>query len=153
MELRRIKVLHYEVVAVDDPVEGESVRSILAAVEQLHPRIHLRAMTLLARQVPTEGPPFLDEGFVRAKELYDGISEFIVLNCANRRRERARQTREEKNLGLRIFFFQYGKTVVCTNACLKTSRTPPDAIPAAIANRAACLPILRLRTFESYGEE
>lgn len=89
-------------------------------------------------------PPFAERGHgvVRAKRLDAGISEFIALNREPSRRQRAKQSKDEKNLGLRVFFFEYGHDIICTNACYKTSPTPPGAMTAALHAREAYLDYL-----------
>ncbi len=126
------------------PVAGESVEAVFRDAKKFHYRLFEQMIAALKEYTPTYGPPFAERGYgiVRAKRLDAGISELIALNQEPSRRQRAKQPKDEKNLGLRVFFFEYGRDIICTNACYKTSPTPPDAIPAALQLREAYLDYL-----------
>lgn len=111
--------------------------AILRDAERFHRRLFEQLMAVLLRHAPTFGPPFAEErhGVARAKRLAQGISELIARNEEPSRRQRRKQPANERTLGLRIFFFEYGRDIVCTNACYKTSRTPPGALAAALRIR------------------
>jgi len=137
MKLRQIASHHYTVLAVLDPVAGNAVLATLGDAKRFHTSLFEQIMAALKDYTPTYGPPFAENrrGVARAKRLYEGLSEFIAQNQSSSRRRRGRQTEDEKSLGLRVFFFEYGRHVICTNACYKTSPTPPEAIPAALRIR------------------
>lgn len=137
MILRQIQAHRFRVLAVNDPVEGEEVLAVLHDAKRFHPRLFLQMTAALREYAPTYGPPFSESryGAASAKRLYDGLSEFTAQNQEFSRRARARQARDEKNLGLRVFFFEYGRDIICTNACYKTQPTPEGAIPAAFRVR------------------
>jgi hypothetical protein len=141
MKLRQIASHHYTVLAVLDPVEGDSVLAILRDAERFHRRLFEQMTAALYRYTPTSGPPFVEQfekkrhGTVTAKRLDIGISEFVALNEEPSRRQRAKQSEDERRTGIRVFFFEYGRDVVCTNACYKISPTPPGAISAALRIR------------------
>jgi hypothetical protein len=137
MILRQIQAHRFRVLAVRDPVEGDEVLAVLNDAKKFHERLFLQMTAALREHAPTYGPPFSETryGVASAKRLYDGLSEFTAQNQEPSRRERARQARDEKNLGLRVFFFEYGRDIICTNACYKTQPTPEGAIPAAFQVR------------------
>jgi hypothetical protein len=138
MKLRQIASHHYTVLAVLEPVAGEAVLAILMDAKRFHIGLFEQITAALRGYTPTYGPPFAEtrHGVAKAKRLYEGLSEFTVRNQLSSRRRRGRQPKDEKNLGLRVFFFEHGRNVICTNACYKTSPTPPEAIPAALHVRA-----------------
>ena len=144
MTLRQIASHHYRVLVVIQPVAGESVEAILRDAKRFYPLLFEQMAAALREHTPTFGPPFAEErvGVASAKYLDGGISELIALNRAASRRKGAKQSKEERRLGLRVFFFQHGKDVICTNACYKTSPTPPDTLPAAMQIRSEYLDYL-----------
>jgi len=141
MILRQIQAHHYRVLAVRDPVEGESVLAVLNDAKRFHPRLFEQITAALREHAPTYGPPFAEDrtGVARAKRLYGGIAEFIAQNRDMSRGARAQQSRDEKRLGLRVFFFEYGRDIICTNACYKTHPTPEGALDACFRVRASYL--------------
>jgi len=145
MILRQIQEHNHRVLVVHKPVAGESVESLLITARRHYSRLFERIMVALAEHTPVSGPPWdvKGDGVASAKELYDGLSEFVAHNREAARRKRARQSEDEKRLGLRIFFFEYGKDVICTNGCLKTTVTPEDALPAAFLVRQSYLDYLK----------
>lgn len=137
MTLRQIASHDFRVLAMLNPVAGDSVLAILLDTKRFHGRLFEQMTAALREYTPVKGPPW-DEtinGVARAKQLYDGMSEFIAHNREVSRRKRARQSEDEKALGLRIFFFEYGRDVICTNGCYKTTTTPAEALPAAFRVR------------------
>ena len=134
MKLQQIASHDYRVLAVLDPVEGHSVLEILDDASRHYPLLFEQMVAALYRHTPTFGPPYAEkrDGVAKAKGLDRGISEFTARNWALTRRQRKKQSAAERDMGLRVFFFEYGNTIVCTNACYKTSKTPPDALPAAL---------------------
>jgi hypothetical protein len=145
MRLREIARHRYVVLAVREPADGISVLPLLEDAKRWHPDLYNQMMTMLTKRAPTFDPPLgkAAPGIAGEKELVEGLFEFIALGSAKARRQRARQTSEERNLGLRLFFFRYGKLIICTNGCYKTAVTPDEAIPAALTIKAACLEALR----------
>jgi hypothetical protein len=137
MKLRQIASHNFRVLAMLEPVAGESVLAVLNDARRFHGRLYIQMTAALRGHTPVFGPPWEEtgHGVAKAKRLFDGISEFIARNQEASRRQRARQSRDEKNLGLRIFFFEYGRDVICTNACYKTQMTPEEAVPAAFLAR------------------
>lgn len=111
--------------------------AILRDAERFHRRLFEQMAAALYQYTPTFGPPFAEKrhGVARAKRIDAGISEFIARNEEPSRRRRARQPEDERNIGLRVFFFEYGPNIVCTNACYKTTVTPPGAVSAALRIR------------------
>ena len=144
MTLRQIGSHHFRVLAMLQPAAGESVEAVLSDAKRFHGRLFEQMAAALKEYTPTYGPPYAERryGVARAKRLDVGISELVALNQEPSRRQRAKQTRDEKSLGLRVFFFEYGHDVICTNACYKTSPTPLGAIPAALQIRQAYLDFL-----------
>jgi hypothetical protein len=138
MKLRQIASHHYTVLAVLDPVAGDAVLAVLRDAKRFYSRLFEQIMAALKEYTPIYGPPFAEKrhGIARAKRLDEGLSELIARNQESSRRRRGKQTDDEKNVGIRVFFFEYGRDVICTNACYKTSPTPPDAIPAALRIRS-----------------
>lgn len=144
MTLRQIASHDFRILLMRRPVAGEAVEAVLEDAKRHHPRLFVQMIAALKEYTPVNGPPYAEEryGVVRAKRLDVGVSEFIALNQEVSRRKRAKQPQEEKMLGLRVFFFQYGYNIICTNACYKTSPTPPDAIPAALRVQQAYLNLI-----------
>ena len=137
MILWQIQARAFRVLAVRNPVEGEDVGAVLRDAKKFHERLFLQMAAVLREHTPVYGPPFsaAQHGVASAKKLFDGLSEFAAQNQEATRRARARQAKDEKALGLRIFFFEYGNDIVCTNACYKIQPTPEGAIRAAFRVR------------------
>lgn len=138
MILRQIASHNFRVLAMLNPVAGDSVLAVLKDAKRFHGRLFEQMTAALREHTPVYGPPF-DEthryGVAGAKRLYDGMSEFFAQNREVSRRKRARQSKDEKGLGLRIFFFEYGRDVICTNGCYKTMATPEESLPSAFRVR------------------
>jgi hypothetical protein len=146
MNLRQIQAGDFPVLAVLEPVAGDSVLAVLTDARRFYPRLYERMMAALVGHTPTYGPPWSDEpldGVAWAKRLYDGMSEFVALNREASRRKRARQPKDEREVGVRIFFFQYGNDVICTNGCYKTQATPGHALPSAFLVRQSYFDYLK----------
>jgi hypothetical protein len=137
MILRQIASHDFRVLAMLNPVAGDSVLAILRDAKRFHNRLFEQMTAALREYTPVKGPPWGEtiSGVASAKQLYDGMSEFIAHNREVSRRKRARQSKDEKTLGLRIFFFEYGQDVICTNGCYKTTTTPEEALPSAFRVR------------------
>lgn len=156
MKLRQIQAHHFRVLVMLEPVAGDSVLDVLADAKRFHYRLFESMTVALRDYTPVYGPPFRETrlyGAPKAKRLYEGISEFIAENREAKRRDRAKQPKEEKNIGLRVFFFEYGRDVICTNACYKTSMTPEGAIPSAFRVRDSYLDYLANRNVPEIIEE
>jgi hypothetical protein len=155
MRLRVIARHRYAVLAVLQPAQGMAVLSLLEDAKRFHPDLYYQMLAMLTQRAPTFDPPLgsPNRGGAGEKELFEGLFEFVALGGATRRRLRSRQSKEDRDLGLRIFYFRYGDMIICTNGCYKTSKTPEDAIPAALANKIDCLKALRENGYEIRTED
>jgi hypothetical protein len=137
MKLRQIASHNFRVLAVLDPVAGDSVLSILNDANRHHELLFTQIMASLGQHTPTYGPPFTEgrRGVANAKWLYGGLAEFVAQNEETSRRRRREHPEGDRNLGLRVFFFFYGSDIICTNVCYKVAPTPAGAISAALRIR------------------
>ena len=153
MRLREIASHRSVILVVLQPSEGEPVLDLLAHARTHHKELFDQMFALLTKTVPATDSPLdpATPGCPGEKWLLDGLSEFVVLGGDQRRRRRAKQAKEDRDLGLRVFFFRYGKMVVCTSGCYKRSTTPEGAVQAALAVRSACLEALQGGSCEIEG--
>lgn len=145
MILREIASHRYLVLALAQPVGTTPVLSLLEDAQEFHPDLYNQMLAMLTQRAPTFDPPLgaATRGIAGEKELQDGLFEFVVIGGARQRRRRAKQEKEERDLGMRIFFFRYGQLIVCTNGCYKKTTTPDGAVATALENKAVCLSALR----------
>ncbi len=112
----------YTVLAIREDDGSCQVLDHLEKVRVEYPKIYAEMMALLQNYVPVNGPPF--HNVSQAKRLRNGICEF--------------KARDERIMGHRVLFFEEEPCrIICTNACYKTVKTPPDAIPTAEEQRGA----------------
>jgi hypothetical protein len=128
MTLREIASWRYSICAVCDDSGRCQVEEFLLESRRAYPKA-VRDMTSTLRDyAPQHGPPFeVDE---RAKRLRDDICELKAWQGIRKRKRTVR-------MGLRIFFFEDQKTIVCTTGFLKPSVTPEGELDEAVRLRAA----------------